>query len=152
MYRKVLLCYDGSAEGRRALREGAELAISMHADAYLLAICRSMMSSAVPEAVTPELVACEDDTARALLDEGVAWLEAHGLHAEGELAIGDPLRHIPEAAARIGADLVVVGHRPRGRLARWWSDSAQHSLLDLVSCSLLVSMSSAESDEPGDER
>jgi nucleotide-binding universal stress UspA family protein len=146
MYRKVLLCYDGTAEGRRALREGAELAISMHAETYLLAICRSMMSSATPEGVTPELVTCEEDTARALLDEGVAWLEARGLRADGELAIGDPLRHIPEAAARIGADLVVVGHRPRGRLARWWSDSPQHSLLDLLSCSLLVAMSTADGE------
>ncbi|HEU4618460.1 MAG TPA: universal stress protein, partial [Gammaproteobacteria bacterium] len=123
MYRKILLCYDGTAEGRKALREGAELAISMRADTHLLAICRSMLSTAIPEGVTPALVACEEDTARALLEEGVAWLSARGVRAEGELAIGDPLRRIPEAAARVGADLVVVGHHRRGRLARWWSDS-----------------------------
>jgi nucleotide-binding universal stress UspA family protein len=147
MYRRILLCYDGSAEGRKALREGAELAISMRAEAYLLSICRSMVSSSVPEGVTPELVACEEDLARALLGEGVEWLEAHGLRAQGELAIGDPLRLIPEVAARIGADLIVVGHRPRGRLARWWSDSAQHTLLDLVSCSILVAMNARHDED-----
>jgi nucleotide-binding universal stress UspA family protein len=146
MYRRILLSYDGTAEGRGALREGARLAIAMRSEVYLLAICRSMMSSAVPEGHTPELVACEEDTARELLEDGVRRLKARGLNAKGELAIGDALRLIPEVAARIGADLIVVGYRPRGRLARWWSDSPQQSLLDFVPCSLLVAMN-AEPDE-----
>src|SRR5579885_3057096 len=57
MYRKVLLCYDGTAEGRKALREGAEIAYATGAEAHLLAICRSLVASSLPEGVTPELVA-----------------------------------------------------------------------------------------------
>lgn len=140
MYRKVLLCYDGSAEGRRALREGAEVAYATGAEAHLLAICRSLVASSVPEGVTPELVACEESTARELLEEGVRKLNEHGVKAQGSLVIGDPIEHIPRCAARIGADLIVVGHRPRGRLARWWSESQEQTLLDLVSCSILVAM------------
>ena len=140
MYRKVLLCYDGTVEGRRALREGAELARATGATAYLLAICRSMLSTTVPEGVTPELVACEEKTASALLEEGVEWLNEHGVRAEGSLVFGDPLAHIPKCAQRIGADLIVVGHRPRGRLARWWSDSQEQTLLNFVQCSILVAM------------
>ncbi len=142
MYRRILLCSDGSAEGRRALREGAELAAAVHAETYLLAICRSLIASSVPEGVTPELVACEESTARALLDEGVRKLHELGLAAQGALVYGDPLRHIPQFAAKVGADLVVVGHRPRGRLARWWSDSEQQTLLNLLSCSILVAVQS----------
>ncbi len=138
MYRKLLLCYDGSAEGRRALREGAELAVALHAETYLLAICRSMVAAASSEGVTPELVSCEEGTARGLLEDGVARLKAKGLDADGELAVGDPLRLIPAAARRVGADLVVVGHRPRGRLSRWWSDSTEQTLLHLLTCSILV--------------
>jgi nucleotide-binding universal stress UspA family protein len=145
MYSKVLLCYDGSVEGRRALREGAELARATGAAAYLLAICRSMLTSTVPEGVTSELVACEEKTARALLDEGVQWLNEHGVHAQGSLVFGDPLVQIPRCAERIGADLIVVGHRPRGRLARWWSDSEEQNLLRLVSCSILVAMGREQS-------
>ena len=43
----------------------------MKSSAYLLAICRNMLSTAVPEGVTPELVRCEEETAQALLTEGV---------------------------------------------------------------------------------
>jgi nucleotide-binding universal stress UspA family protein len=138
MYRRVLLCYDGSAEGRKALREGADIAGALKCEVYLLAICRSLLKTSVPEGVTPELVACEEQTARALLDEGVQKLGERGLTAQGALVFGDPLVHIPRVAARIGADLIVVGHRPRGRLARWWSDSEEQTLLNLVSCSILV--------------
>lgn len=140
MYRKVLLCYDGTLEGRRALREGGEVVVAMQSAAYLLAICRNMMATSVPEGITPELVACEEDTARALLAEGVKWLTDRGVAAEGSLVYGDPLVHIPRTAKRWGADLIVVGHRYRTRIARWWSESEQQTLLDNVSCSLLVAM------------
>ena len=140
MYRKILLCYDGSAEGRKALREGGLLAVATGAEAYLLAICRSLLESAVPEGVTPELVNCDEQTAQALLDEGVLKLREHGVRAQGTLVFGDPLTQIPKAAREIGADLIVLGHRPRGRLARWWTDSPGQTLLNLVSCSILVAM------------
>ncbi len=146
MYRRILLSYDGTAEGRKALREGADLAQAMRSEVHLLAVCRSMTSTAVPEALTPEFFVCEEDAARALLEDGVRRLEARGLAARGELAFGDPLKHIPEAARRIRADLVVVAHRARGRLARWWSDSPEQSLLDLVECSILVA-ANPEPDE-----
>ena len=38
MYKRVLLAYDGSIEGRRALREGAKLAQLCGADVFLLAV------------------------------------------------------------------------------------------------------------------
>jgi nucleotide-binding universal stress UspA family protein len=140
MYRKVLLCYDGTIEGRRALREGGEVVVAMKCDAYLLAICRNMVSTSVPEGVTPQLVACEEDAARALLAEGVKWLTERGIAAKGSLVYGDPLVHIPKVAAQMGADLIVVGHRYRSRIARWWSESEQQTLLNNISCSLLIAM------------
>lgn len=140
MYQQILLCYDGTAEGRRALRQGADVAIAMNSKAYLLAICRNMLSTAVPEGVTPELVHCEEETAQALLNEGVSWLKDHGVPAEGQLVYGNPMVHIPEVASRIGADLIVVGHRYRNRLAKWWSEDEESTLLNKVSCSILVAM------------
>jgi len=140
MYRKILLCYDGTAEGRRALRQGAEVAMAMQSHAYLLAICRNLIATSVPEGVTPELVSCEQDTARALLDEGVQWLKDHGVETDGSLVYGDPLVHIPSIAEHIGADLVVVGYRYRSKLARWWSESEEISLLHKLHCSILVAV------------
>ena len=140
MYQSILLCYDGTAEGRRALRHGADVAIAMKSRAYLLAICRNMLATSVPEGVTPELVNCEQSTASQLLTEGVQWLKDHGVPAEGQLAFGNPMVHIPEVAKRIGADLIVVGHRYRTRLAKWWSEEEEATLLTKVTCSILVAM------------
>jgi nucleotide-binding universal stress UspA family protein len=140
MYRSILLCYDGTAEGRRALRQGADVAMAMKSNAYLLAICRNMLSTAVPEGITPELVRCEEETAQALLTEGVQWLKDHGVPAEGQLVFGNPMVHIPEVAQRINADLIVVGHRYRTRMAKWWSEDEEATLLNKVTCSILVAM------------
>jgi nucleotide-binding universal stress UspA family protein len=144
MYRCVLLCYDGSAEGRRALREGAHVALAAGAQAHLLAICRNLVTTASPEGLTPALLNCQDDLARSLLEEGVRKLRELGVHADGALVYGDPLVEIPRAARRLKADLIVVGHRARGRLARWWTDSNEQMLLDKVSCSILVALNSEE--------
>jgi nucleotide-binding universal stress UspA family protein len=143
VYRKILLCYDGTVEGRRALRQGAEVAVAMHSEAYLLAICRSLLSVSVPEGVTPALVECEQDNAKALLNEGVQLLRNRGVLASGSLVYGNALVHIPQVAQTIGADLIVVGHRYRSRAARWWSESEEVSLLSKVSCSILVAMAEA---------
>ena len=144
MYRKVLLCYDGTAEGRKALRQGADVVLCMKSQAYLLAICHSYVASSIPEAVTPQLASSEDRRANALLEEGVQWLRDRGIQAAGSLEYGNPVDCIAATAERIGADLIVVGHRHRSRLARWWSASDEESLLESVSCSILVAMAPEE--------
>jgi nucleotide-binding universal stress UspA family protein len=138
MYRKVLLCYDGTAEGRRALLQGADVVVCMKSEAYLLAIVRSLVASAIPEGVTPQLAESEDERAEALLQEGVKWLRERGVAAKGSLEYGSAVDCIAATAKKIGADLIVLGHRPRGALARWWSASDEESLLERVRCSILV--------------
>ena len=138
MYARVLLCYDGSREGRNALRQGADVVVAMKSSAYLLAICRSLVARSIPEGVTPELVRCEDERASALLEEGVRWLQERGVDAEGAVEYGNAVDTIADTAERIGADLIVLGHKNRGKLARWWSTSDEESLLERVNCSILV--------------
>jgi nucleotide-binding universal stress UspA family protein len=144
VYGKVLLCYDGTREGRKALRAGADVVISMKSQAHLLAICQSLVANAIPEGVTPELVNCDDERANALLQEGVQWLKDRGVSAQGSLEYGNAVDCIAKTAQRIGADLIVLGHRHRGRLARWWSQSDEESLLERVSCSILVAAASED--------
>ena len=52
MFKRVLLCYDGSLAGRRALRRGAELAIELGAQVYVLSIIPE--GALDPVAVDPE--------------------------------------------------------------------------------------------------
>src|SRR3954468_20555532 len=144
MYRKVLLCYDGTAEGRRALRMGADVVLCMKSEAYLLAICADYVRTSIPEAITPELARSENDRAAALLEEGVQWLRDRGLCASGSVEHGNAVECIAGTAERIAADLIVVGHRNRSRLARWWSQSDEETLLERVRCSILVAQAPDE--------
>jgi nucleotide-binding universal stress UspA family protein len=140
----VLLCYDGTAEGRRALRMGADVVVCMKSEAYLLAIVSNYVASSIPEAVTTELAQSEDRRASALLDEGVQWLRDRGVNASGSVEYGHAVDCIAATAERMGADLIVVGHRNRSRLARWWSQSDEESLLERVRCSILVAQAPEE--------
>ena len=144
MFRKVLLCYDGTAEGRRALRQGADVVLCMKSEAYLLAICTNAVATAIPEGVSPMLAEDEDRRAQSLLDEGVQWLRERGVTAHGALEFGNAVDRISETAEQVGADLIIVGHKTRGPLARWWSESDEATLLERVSCSILVAMSPDE--------
>ena len=115
----------------------------MKSHAYLLAISRNLLATAVPEGVTPELVNAEQGTADQLLTEGVQWLRDRGVDADGQLVYGNPMAIIPEVARRIDADLIVVGYRYKNRLTRWWAEGEEATLLTRVSCSILVCMDHA---------
>jgi hypothetical protein len=41
----------------------------------------------------------------------------------------------------------VVGHRPCGVVARWWSGPGNAVLLDQVACSILISINPSESTD-----
>ena len=50
MYRRILLAYDGSVEGRTALREGALLARQCNAEVFLLSVLVDPGALLLPEA------------------------------------------------------------------------------------------------------
>lgn len=140
MFRSIMLCYDGSVEGRNALREGADIALCMQTEVHLLAVIRTSAPPSVPEGFTESWFSGEDSAASAILDEGVSWLRERGLRAEGSIAFGDAVDEIVRAAHRLRPDLIVVGHRQRSRIARWWSDDEDATLLDRLPCSVLVAV------------
>jgi nucleotide-binding universal stress UspA family protein len=139
MYRKVLLAYDGSAEGRRALREGARLAQICGADVFLFAVVNLSAGVMLAEGAGSGAANYQQEAYEEILAEGVRRLKGMGFSPTARLGIGDPAEQIGAVAREIGADLVVVGHRPQGTLSRWWSGSVAAHLMDHVGCSLLVS-------------
>lgn len=143
MYQTILLAYDGSLEGRLALREGARLAQICAARVVLLAVV-DPTEDFVPLAggiagvyIQPELPDRTDDV-QAILDEGFARLSRMGVAAEARLERGEPVDRITEVAKQVSADLVVVGHHKRGMVARWLIGSVAASLSDSLDCSLLI--------------
>jgi nucleotide-binding universal stress UspA family protein len=146
MYRKVLLAYDGSIEGRRALREGAKLAQLCRAEVFLLAVVE-LSSIVTPDAGLT--IPIDEQTAnyKATLAEGVERLKVLGFSPTARLATGDSGQKIADVAEEIGAQLVVVGHRPQGPLARWWFGSVGSYLVKRLRCSVLVGQTEISDDE-----
>jgi nucleotide-binding universal stress UspA family protein len=139
MYRNILLCYDGTEQGRNALTEGAEVALATNAHTHLLAILRSTGADLASAGPGPAHVQDEQAATR-ILREGVEWLKARNLSAQGQLVFGDPVSHIATCARALGCDLIVVGHRHRSRLARWWSEDEDARLMEQAPCSVLVAL------------
>ncbi len=138
MYKKVVLAYDGSLEGAIALREGAILAKEARADVFLLSVVPHLGGLQVAEGLHGGAVALELDRFREVLERGARRLRQIGMNPVAKLAVGDPARVIGEFAKEVGADLVVVGHRKRNMLERWWSGSSGAYISDHIECSLLI--------------
>jgi nucleotide-binding universal stress UspA family protein len=134
MYHKVLLAYDGSREGRSALREGALLAQRFGAEGFLLAIVPLVPTADAMG--SPMMLPGEHKT---ILEEGLAKAEELGLTISGEVVSGEPVEAIKHWANKLNVDLVVVGHRKRSLLERWWSGPSHAFLVDHLQCSLLIS-------------
>ena len=144
-YRKILLAYNGSLEGKRALLECADLAGFLGAETHLLAVASMPPSLFLTEGFVPEeLLEEEKKRTQSVLDEGIRTLRERGFKAEGHLAVGEPVEEICRLAKGLGVDLVVVGHNQNTSFAaRWWKGSVGASLLDYAPCSLLIALSKA---------
>ena len=146
MYHMIVLAYDGSTEGRLALREGARLAQLCGADVLLLAVVDmtvgvSMAGTAVPYAPPYDL-----NDYRSILDEGLSRLRQMGLSPRARIEAGEPVDRIVAVAVEEQADLVVVGHHRYGIIRRWLHPSVTVALADRLQCSLL-----AAKHDPGDD-
>jgi nucleotide-binding universal stress UspA family protein len=148
MFKRVLLCYDSTAAGRRALRRGAELAVLLGAQVYVLSIVPSGVATAAVLAGAAGQACIVDETAefRKLLNESIDWLKARGVIAEGYLASGDYIDQIIAYSTRLAVDLIVVGHYPQPTGGFWWSGSQRVSLAERAKCCVFVAVNS--SDEP----
>ena len=138
MYQRILLAYDGSIEGRTALREGALLARRYGAQVFVLSVIREAAGTKLGEGVGGGGIAQQQVEYERVLQEGMERLAALGFQASGKLVIGEPAREIAAYAEQVKADLVVVGHRRQTAIGRWWSGPSGAYLSDHIPCSLLV--------------
>lgn len=146
MYHRILLAYNGSPEGRAVLHQGTQLAQLCQAEVCLLAVVGIPTGLTMAETVvTPEMTDALEAPARQTLAEGAKDIVALGLTVQTRIEFGEPVERIGAVAREYGADLIVVGHRHRGALARWWGGSVGKSLLGQIPCDLLVALDTQES-------
>lgn len=141
MYKTILLAYDGSREGRAALREGAELAQRCGAAVRLLAVVHASPGMLLAEGADPSgLMEAETEEVRQILEEGLEKLRQRGLDARATLREGDPVDEIVAMADAVKAELIVLGHHRLNALARWWRGSVGEAILARAPCSLLIAV------------
>ena len=144
MYKKILLAYDGSEPGQRALLDCHEIAQWSQAEIRLIAVMQLPMSGLTLEGgmYDDTLLLNEKTRFQAILEDGLHKLKEAGLTALGEVVMGDAVSEITRCASSIQADLIVVGHQHlSGWAARWWRGSVSKALIEEAPCSVLVVIS-----------
>jgi nucleotide-binding universal stress UspA family protein len=147
LYKKVLLAYDGSIEGRRALREGARIAQLCGAEVFLLAVVELSAGTGTLEGGLVLPITEQVEIYKKILGEGVERLKAMGFSPTARLGMGEAGREIAGVANEIGANLVVVGHRPDGPLGRWWFSSVGTYLVKNLACSVLIAQTDIDDEQ-----
>lgn len=141
MYKKILLAYDGSDAGQKALLDCREVAEWSHAELHLVAVMPSAMSFVGLEGGVYDVELEEREKAkyRGVLEDGLRRLSEAGFTARGDVVTGEAVEEIRKYAVQIGADLIVVGHKHLDSwAARWWRGSISASLVEHAPCNVLI--------------
>jgi len=141
MYKRILLAYDGTDAGQKALLDCQELAQWSQSSVFLVAVMPSAMSFVGLEGgvYDVELEEREKKKYEAILQDGLKRLADAGYVASGEVVMGEAVDEITKSATKVGADLIVVGHKHLDSwAARWWRGSISGALIEHAPCSVLV--------------
>ena len=141
LYKRILLAYDGSDAGQKALLDCRELAQWSRSEIHLIAVMPSAMSFVGLEGgvYDVELEEREKRKYRGVLDDGLRRLAEAGFSARGEVVTGEAVDEITKYARKIEASLIVVGHKHLDSwAARWWRGSISGALIEHAPCSVLV--------------
>ena len=143
MYKRILLAYDGSESGQKALLDCGALVQWSRATLTLVAVMPHHIDFIGAEGgfYDPKLTEREKLNYQAILQKGLQDLLQAGHSADGEVLTGDTITEITGYARKINADLIVVGHKHlNGWAARWWRGSSSSALIEHAHCSVLVAI------------
>ncbi|MFC5522016.1 universal stress protein [Polaromonas jejuensis] len=141
MYKRILLAYDGSDSGQKALLDCQDLAQWSQSELFLVAVMPLSMSLVGLEGgvYSREVEESEKKKYQAVLDDGLRRLSRSGHKASGEVMVGETVDEITRYAKQIDANLIVVGHKHLDSwAARWWRGSISGALIEHAPCSVLV--------------
>lgn len=145
MYKRILLAYDGSESGQKALLDGLDIAQWSHADLNLIAVMPPTTPIIAAEGgiYDSELEDQMKKKYQGILEDGLRRLANSGYPAKGEVLVGDSVEVIIGQAKKSGVDLIVVGHKHLDSwAARWWRGSRSPALIEHSHCSVLVVITS----------
>jgi nucleotide-binding universal stress UspA family protein len=138
---KLLLAYDGFEHSLHALEEAAELASGGKAEVTVMSVVPPDARGSKSGGHIGLRPHAHEDVARAH-----DFLLERGIEARMTTAHGEPAEEILDEAGKGGYDLIVVGSRKRGVIARALLGSVSAELVGHAPCPVLIA------DKDGQER
>ena len=141
MYKRILLAYDGSEAGQKALLDARDMGGWGNPEMHLVAVMPPPAAFIGGEGgiYDPEREKEEEQRYKGILEDGLRRLSESGKSVRGQVLVGDAVDEIARHAKDIGADLIVVGHKHLDSwAARWWRGSLSKTLIENSPCSVLV--------------
>jgi nucleotide-binding universal stress UspA family protein len=141
MYKRILLAYDGSEPGQKALLDARDMGTWGNPELHLVAVMPPPAAFIGGEGgiYDPEREKEEELRYKGILEDGLRRLSESGHAVRGQVLVGDAVDEIARHAKEIGADLIVVGHKHLDSwAARWWRGSLSKTLIENSPCSVLV--------------
>jgi nucleotide-binding universal stress UspA family protein len=137
MFNKILCAIDGAAITERILL------YAMHFGKKEGAVVHIVHAYQLPENYTAQegfdaLVEAYRAVAKAVVEDARAFLEDVGLQVTGEAIEGPPAQVVLEEADRVGADLILVGHRNPKDVAEMLLGSVSQQILNQSRIPVLV--------------
>ena len=116
MYHHVLCAYDGSAASKAALQEAIDLAAAMNARLAIVTVVERAPVGVAAAGVDPEALSATMERERGDQLRAAAAAVPDDIPLTTLLRSGHAGREILKAADEVGADVLVLGTRGRGRM------------------------------------
>jgi nucleotide-binding universal stress UspA family protein len=132
----IVVGYDQTPGSQRALERAATLAKALGSKLVVTSVTPLMVSigrsgGPIDPTDPPEKHAKELEAAR-------EYLEAQGIEADYQPAIGEPADAIVQLAAERSAEMIVIGTREHGLAARLIGASVSESVSHHAHCDVLI--------------
>jgi universal stress protein A len=132
----IVVGYDEGEPATRALARAAELAKMFGGRLVVTSVARAFVPAG--HGLGPEdpvdTIAEHDDQ----LQNASAFLAEQGVTAESRTGLGDPAHEIVRLADEVGAELIVVGTREPGFIARLFGQSVSGGVQRHAHCDVLI--------------
>lgn len=139
MYEKIVLAYDGSQDGQKALINCKEMALWGDAEIHLTSVIADIIYPLGEGTFIDTESPTQKEIIQRQLDDGVGLMKKEGFKCVGILLNGNSVKEISLYAAKVSADLIVIGHKTNDSVfGRWWARSTSANLVEYSPCNVLI--------------
>jgi nucleotide-binding universal stress UspA family protein len=139
MIKKILVPVDGSEYSDKALDEAVDLATKYSAELHLVhvvPIATALITG--PEALAIDVSRQLETSGERILKTALERVEKAGLKAVTRLEHGQPADRLIQLVKDESFDLVVIGSRGLGAIARFFLGSVSDKVSHHATCSVLI--------------